>query len=57
LKSGRRRPIRWFLSRLPRDGAQLEAGIREALRLVFWVLILAPVVIVPLVYLTLAVLH
>ena len=47
-------PLRWINSRLPRSKAQLEAGLKGALRIVFWGALLAPVVIAPAYYLLVA---
>ena len=47
-------PVRWVNSHIPRSQAQLETEVRGALKLVFWVALLAPVVIVPAYYLLVA---
>ncbi len=49
-------PIRWLSTRVPRSQAKIEAGMRGILKVVFWAALLAPVVIVPLYYLVVALL-
>ncbi len=49
-------PFLWLYRHLPRSQAQLEAETKVILKVVFWVAILAPVVIVPLIYLVRALL-
>ncbi len=49
-------PIRWVSTRVPRSQAQLEAGLRGILKVAFWAALLAPVVIVPLYFLLVALL-
>ncbi len=53
--SGRRRGI--LATIVPRSQAQLESELMYALKVGFWVALLAPVVIVPAYYLALALLH
>jgi len=50
-------PIQWVGSHIPRSQAQLEVEIKNILKLVFWVALLAPVILVPAYYLLLAVLR
>lgn len=50
-------PVRWIAGHIPRNQNQLEAEIKNVLRLVFWVVILLPVLIVPAYYLALALLR
>jgi hypothetical protein len=47
-------PLRWVADHVPRDQAQLETETRNVLKLIFWVALLAPVVIVPAYYLMVA---
>ena len=44
-------PIQWLNSHVPRNGDQFEVELRNVLKLVFWIALLAPVVIVPAYYL------
>ena len=44
-------PLLWVLRQVPRSQAQLEKVIKRVLKVVFWVAIVAPVVLVPLYYL------
>ena len=41
-------------SHIPRNQLQLEKEVKSLLKLVFWVLVLAPVILVPLYYLLIA---
>ena len=41
-------------SHIPHNQLQLEKEVKRLLRLVFWVLVLAPVILVPLYYLLVA---
>jgi len=50
-------PLRWVGSHIPRSQSQLELEIMNILKLAFWVALLAPVIIVPAIYLLLAVLR
>jgi len=50
----RRNPLRWLNSHVPRTQAQLETELKGVLKIAFWAALLAPVVIVPLYYLVLA---
>jgi hypothetical protein len=50
-------PLRWVTNHIPRNRAQLEVDIKRVLAAVFWVALLAPVVIVPLCYLLFALVH
>ena len=50
-------PIRWLDSHVPRNSAQLETELRRALRVAFWAALLAPVIIVPLYFLLVALLR
>jgi hypothetical protein len=50
-------PAQWLNSHVPRSRAQLEVETKKLLKLVFWVTLLAPVVIVPAYYLLLALLQ
>lgn len=54
---GRTNPLRRLTSYIPRSQAQLEMELKGILKLAFWVALLAPVVIVPLYYLLLALLR
>jgi hypothetical protein len=47
-------PKKWALEKLPRTQEQVEVGIKLALKVLFWGALLAPVVILPLYYLILA---
>jgi len=47
-------PIRRLGSHVPRNSAQLETEMRRALKVAFWAALLAPVIIVPLYYLLVA---
>lgn len=49
--------LRWVTNQIPRNQAQLEVEIKRVLTAVFWVALLAPVVIVPLHYLLFALVH
>jgi len=47
-------PVRWLaerLPRVPRNGAEAEKTAMSLLKLVFWALLLAPVIIIPVYYL------
>jgi len=46
--------LQWMDSHIPRNMAQLETESKQALKIVFWGALLAPVVIVPLYYLLVA---
>ena len=50
----RTNPLQWIDSHIPRSMAQLEMESKRALKIVFWGALLAPVVIVPLYYLLVA---
>lgn len=50
-------PARWIASHFPRNQTQLETEARRLLKLVFWVVLLLPVVILPAYYLLLALLR
>jgi len=50
-------PLQWVGSHIPRSQAQLESEIMNILKLAFWVALLAPVIIVPALYLILAILR
>ncbi len=57
IRMGRRTdPIRWLSARVPRSQAQLETGLRGVLKIAFWAALLAPVILVPLYYLVVALL-
>jgi len=45
----------WVFRKIPRNQAQLEKLIRFVLKPAFWVALLAPFVLVPIVYLILAI--
>jgi hypothetical protein len=47
-------PLQWVTSHIPRNQAQLELEIKSILKLAFWVALLAPVVLVPAIYLLLS---
>jgi hypothetical protein len=47
-------PVTWVYRHIPRNQVQLERDIKKVLTIAFWVALLAPVVLVPLVYLVLA---
>jgi len=47
-------PIRWITSHVPRNQVQMESELKDALRYVFWVALLAPVIILPVYYLFVA---
>ena len=47
-------PLPWINSHIPRSRTQLETELRGALKLVFWAVLLAPVVLVPAYYLLVA---
>ncbi len=47
-------PFRRLKSHIPRNPAQLETELMNVLKIVFWVALLAPVVIVPAYYLLVA---
>jgi len=47
-------PTQWISSHVPRSQAQLESEVRGLLKIAFWVALLAPVILVPLYYLALA---
>ena len=47
-------PLQWVRGHIPRSQAQLETEVKGLLRYIFWVLLLAPVVIVPAYYLLVA---
>jgi len=49
-----RNPLQWIRVHLPKSQAQLETGVRQALKVVFWGALMAPVVIVPAYYLLVA---
>jgi len=44
----------WVTSHIPRNQIQLEKEVKNLLKLVFWVAVMAPVVLVPLYYLLVA---
>jgi hypothetical protein len=50
-------PIKWVKELIPRNQSQLETLIKRVLRLAFWVALLAPVVLVPIYYLILAIMR
>jgi hypothetical protein len=50
-------PIKWAKDIIPRNQSQLEVLVKRVLRVAFWVALLAPVVLVPIYYLILAVLR
>jgi len=50
----RRNLLQWITSHVPRTQAQLETELKGVLKIAFWAALLAPVVIVPLYYLVLA---
>ena len=47
-------PVSWLLSHVPRSRGEAEETTRSLLRIVFWAALLAPVVIVPVYYLLVA---
>jgi hypothetical protein len=49
--------IQWLRGQIPRNQAQLETELRVILKAVFWVALLALVVIIPMYYLVLALLR
>lgn len=49
--------IRRLTSRIPKNRGQLEAEAKGLLKLAFWAALLAPVVIIPLYYLAVALLR
>jgi hypothetical protein len=53
----RMNPLKRLVGLIPRSQAQFEAELLYALKLAFWVALLAPIVIVPAYYLILAVIH
>lgn len=50
-------PIKWIGGHIPRSRAQLEVEAKNLLKVVFWVALLAPVVLLPAYYLVLALLR
>jgi len=50
----RRSLLQWVNGHVPRTQAQLETELKGVLKIAFWAALLAPVVIVPLYYLVLA---
>jgi len=50
-------PIQRLASHVPRNQAQLETELRRALKVAFWAALLAPVVIIPLYYLIVSLIH
>jgi len=50
-------PIQRIASYVPRNQAQLETELRRALKVAFWAALLAPVIIVPLYYLIVSLVH
>ena len=50
-------PIKWIGGHIPRSRAQLEVEAINLLKVVFWVALLAPVVLLPAYYLVLALLR
>jgi succinate dehydrogenase / fumarate reductase iron-sulfur subunit len=50
-------PILWVYRHIPRNQTELEKDVKMLLGVAFWVALLAPVVLVPLVYLVLALLR
>jgi len=48
-------PLLWVFRNIPRNQAQLEKLIRFVLKPALWVALLAPIVLVPIVYLILAI--
>jgi hypothetical protein len=53
----RANPMQWLTSHFPRNQTQLEAEFRRILRIVFWAALLAPVVIIPLYFLVVSLIH
>ena len=53
----RRNLLQWLNSYVPRTQAQLETELKGVLKIAFWAALLAPVVLVPLYYLVLALLR
>ncbi len=49
-------PLVWLYRRIPRNQKKAEADAKKALKVVFWVTLLAPLVLVPLYYLAISVL-
>lgn len=47
-------PVSWLKGHVPKNSAQLEIEFKNLVKLVFWILILAPVVIIPAYYLLVA---
>ena len=47
-------PIQWLSGHVPRNMKQLEAETRSILKVVFWIALLAPVVLVPAYFLLVA---
>ena len=47
-------PIQWLSGHVPRSMKQLEAETRSILKVVFWIALLAPVVLVPAYFLLVA---
>jgi len=50
-------PVQWIASHMPRNQAQLETELKGVLKVVFWGALLAPVILVPVYYLLVALLH
>lgn len=48
-------PLRRLTSHIPKNQGQVETGLKGLLKVVFWVALLAPVIIVPLYYLIVAI--
>ncbi|HUH82856.1 MAG TPA: hypothetical protein VLX33_03130 [Nitrososphaerales archaeon] len=44
-------PVGWIVSHIPRSRGDAEATARSLLKLAFWVVLLAPVIILPAYYL------
>jgi hypothetical protein len=47
-------PLRWLGGHIPRNQTQLEVEVKNLIKVVFWLALLAPVVIIPAYYLLVA---
>jgi hypothetical protein len=46
--------VSWVAGHIPRNQVQLEKELKSLLKIVFWVAVIAPVILVPLYYLLVA---
>jgi hypothetical protein len=47
-------PLRWVRTHVPKSQIQLEQELKGALKIIFWLLLILPVVLFPLYYLLVA---